>query len=314
MISNCRRVLLLFSAVILTLTACGKDSGVVAPGDELGAEHWWDNYIDSTGTPITLSSGFRLVPLSAVQQTAKPTTTNAVGIVLSFVIEPRYSTNRGYLFRGNDQGTNSEDLAGAVEFIKDSGWLSHRETFDWEGERRSGSSATRINRFTQFPIRSPFNGVATDLMLTLLARPYVAFPTDTTKHWFGPPVHVSNGSGGEILEIISYGIEYLGSKSLVENKTTKLGTFEDVIHIYGRANAGEAVVDAYLVPNIGIIYYHLVTAFGQKAAGALIGYAGANYDLDGNPLKDYFPMNGGNNWIYEFAPDNSVDDFRFTIE
>ncbi|GAG41642.1 unnamed protein product, partial [marine sediment metagenome] len=94
-------------------------------------------------------------------------------MVLTFAIDPYYRSNMGYIFRGNDQNdSGKENLAGAVEFIKQSGWLRHRETFDWEGLRESPPGSfkfTRINRFTQFQIRTTFTGLAYDLILTLIS-------------------------------------------------------------------------------------------------------------------------------------------------
>ena len=292
------------------LVACGKDSGqgIVPPGEDITQEHWWDNFLDESRNPITLASGFKLVKIFGTQRTATPLSTAYQGMVLDFAIDPDWRSNLGFLFRGNDQNTDSEDLAGAVELIKDSGWLRTRETFDW---------TSNINRFTQSNIiRSTFNGFAAELMLTLLSEPYIAFPTDTTKTWNGKPVHVSDGSGRDLVEIISYRISYLGTRSLTEKTaggTTSLQTYNDVILLRGKANTGQGEIDAYLAPNVGIIYYHLVTAFGQEGAGALIGFSGDNQTIDGSGITDYFPTSPGNHWIYEFSPDNHVPQFRFSV-
>jgi len=305
------------------LVACGKDSGqgIVPPGEEITQEHWWDNFLDESRNPITLASGFKLVKISGTQRTATPLSTAYQGMVLDFAIDPDWRSNLGFIFRGNDQNqTGREELAGAVELIKDSGWLRTRETFDWTGLEESPPGSfkfVRVNRFTQSKIiRSTFNGFAADLMLTLLSEPYIAFPTDTAKTWNGKPVHVSDGSGTDFLEIISYRISYLGTRSLTEKTasgTTSLQTYNDVILLQGKANNGQGEIDAYLAPNVGIIYYHLVTAFGQEGAGALIGFSGDNQTIDGSRITDYFPTSPGNHWIYEFSPDNHVPQFRFSV-
>ena len=317
MLGKWKLLLLFLSTGGLTFSACGNDNGgVVTPGDEISQDHWWDNYLDENRNPVTLPSGFKLAPLSANQRTATPKTTNR-HFVLNFVIDPDWRSNLGYIFRGNDQNKSAlENLAGAVEFYKQEGWLKKRETFDWEGVREDPPGSfnfVRVNRFTKLPIRSIFNGVATDLMLTLLAEPYIAFPTDTTKTWFGDPVHVSQGPGSEFMEIMQYSISYLGERRLMEDSNA-LETYQDVIQIKGQANQGQGRIEAYLAPDMGIIYYYYITAFGQKAAGALIGYAGENLDLNGGAVKDYFPTAGGNHWLYEFAPDDRVDEFRFSVQ
>ena len=311
-----------YSPVLLFLVimcGCGSDrSTIIVPGEGITQEYWWNNYLDENSNPLTLPSGFKLVPAQAEQRTATPLTSNYQGIVLTFAIDPDYRSNLGYIFRGDDQNNGSkENLAGAVEFIKQSGRLRRRETFDWEGLREDPPGSfkfTRINRFSQFQIRTPFNGFAYDLMSTLLSDPYVGYPTDTTKTWSGDPVHVSDGSGREFVEILSYRIRYLGTRSLAENGTNILSTYDDVIIIEGRTNEGLGRIDAYLAPNVGIIYYHLVTAFGQEGAGALIGFSGENIDLNGRTVTDYFPTSPGNHWLYEFAPDNHVPEFRFSIQ
>jgi hypothetical protein len=84
--------------------------------------------------------------------------------------------------------------------------------------------------------------------------------------------------------------------------------------ISGTANQGQGMVDAYLAPDVGIIYYYLLTAFGQKASGALVGYDLQNQSVSGGTIKDYFPTAGGNHWIYEFSPDEQVDNFRFRVD
>ena len=311
MLGKWKLLLLFLSTGGLTFSACGSDNGgVVTPGDEISQDHWWDNYLDENRNPVTLPSGFKLAPLSANQRTATPKTTSR-HFVLNFVIDPDWRSNLGYIFRGNDQNKSAlENLAAAVEFYKQEGWLKKRETFDWEGVREDPPGSfnfVRVNRFTKFPIRSTFNGVATDLMLTLLAEPYIAFPTDTTKTWFGDPVHVSQGPGSEFVEIMQYSISYLGERRLMEDSNA-LETYQDVIQIKGQADQGQGRIEAYLAPDMGIIY------FGQKAAGALIGYAGENLDLNGGAVKDYFPTAGGNHWLYEFAPDDRVDEFRFSVQ
>jgi len=308
----------LLIALLAGASGCGKDGGggTVDPGDETSAEHWWDNYLDDSGNPITKSSGFKLVKADGTLYEVTPTTTASQGLELSFAVEPFWTSNSGYLFRGNNQNNaNLENLAGAVEFIKQSGWLRHRETFDWEGLRETSSGSlnfVRVNRFTQYSVRSTFNGFATDLMLTLLSEPYIGYPTDTTRKWTGDPVYVSNGSGSEFVEVFGYSIHYIGSVQLTASSKS-LGQFNDVIMIEGKANSGQGHIQAYLAPNIGIIYYHLVTAFGQEAAGALLGYSGANLDLSGTTLTDYMPLSPGNQWLYEFAPDDHVPQFRFAV-
>jgi hypothetical protein len=124
---------------------------------------------------------------------------------------------------------------------------------------------------------------------------------------------VSNGSGSEIIEIFSYRIHSVGRADLLEN-TRVLGSYNDVILIEGVANQGQGHLLAYLAPNVGIIYYHLVTAFGQPAAGALVGYSGANLDLSGSAVTDYMPLAPGNQWLYEFSPDDHVAEFRFKVQ
>jgi hypothetical protein len=319
MFSVLKRSLALFTISLVIFAACGSDGGggVVDPGHDTSQAHWWDNYLSDTGTPLTLPSGFKLVSLDEGDRTATRITSQSKGLSLNFRVDADWRSNNGWLFRGGDQGsTNYESLAGAVEYIKQGGWLTTGETFDWEGvaEDPPGSfEFVRVNRFTQFPIRSVFNGFATDLMTTLLSRPYIAYPTDTTKTWQGPPTNVSQGTGTEFQEIISYHITYLGTRSLYEN-TSKIGTWDDVILIRGVANQGQGMVEAYLAPDVGIVYYYLLTAFGQKAAGALVGYDLENRSVSGSTIKDYFPTAGGNHWIYEFSPDEQVDNFRFKVD
>jgi hypothetical protein len=307
----------LLALVLAGFPGCGKNGGgTVDPGADTSAEHWWDNFLDNSGNPITLSSGFKLVKANGALQTVTPGVSVSQGLALSFAVEPFWTSNQGYLFRGNNQNdANLENLAGAVEFIKQSGWLRHRETFDWEGLRENSSGSfdfTRVNRFTQLSIRSTFNGFATDLMLTLLSEPYIAFPTDTTRKWTGDPVYVSNGSGSEFVEVFGYGIHYIGRAELTANGNA-IGAYNDVIMIEGKANEGDGYIQAFLAPNTGIIYYHLITAFGQEAAAALIGYSGSNKDISGATLVDYMPLSTGNQWIYEFAPDDHVPQFRFGV-
>ena len=294
-----------------------KSASIVNPGEEISQEHWWDNYLDQERNPLTLPSGFKLAAVNGTQRQAALLSSQSGGIRLNFAIDPFWRSNLGYIFRGNDQNNaNLENQAGAVEFIKQSGWLVYRETFDWEGLKEDPPGSfkfVRVNRFTKLQIRTTFLGVATDLMQTLLGKPYIGYPADTTKTWNGMPVQVSDGSGREFQEILSYRIRYLGTKSLVEGSGKNLATFDDVILIQGRANQGEGRVDAYLAPDAGIIYYYLVTAFGQPAAGALVGYSCENLDSGGSPVKDYFPTAPGNHWIYEFAPDNAVEAFRFSV-
>ncbi|MFH1069218.1 MAG: hypothetical protein V1794_06300, partial [Candidatus Glassbacteria bacterium] len=226
-----------FAAILIlaaTVSISCSDSGSVSPpgnGGELGQEHWWDNYLDAAGNPTTLPSGFKLASLSTQQKTATKWTTGGQGLVLNFVIDPDWRTNIGWLFRGADQGNSSlENLAGAVEIYKDGGRLKNRENFDWEGvsEDPPGSfQFKRINRFTQFAIRTPFAGVAVDLMQTLLAEPYIAYPVDTTRTWQGDPVHVSQGPGSEFTEIFTYRPSLFGRASLNENDRA-LGSWDDV--------------------------------------------------------------------------------------
>jgi len=288
-----------FSLAFFLLAGCGDDSGVVEPPGNGG--NFWSNYLD-----LTLPSGFKLVSLEGEQKTATVLTTpaNQMG-VLNFAIDPDYRSNRGWLFRGHDHFSDvKQDLAGAAEFVKQSGWLRVGETFDWDRGTR---------RYTQPPlIRLTFIGYAGDLLITYLGEPYIAFPTDTTKTWTGPPVNVSDGSGSSFVEIFSYRIHYLGSSDLMENDRVLAG-YDDVIHIEGVANAGQGRIDAYLAPNVGIIYYHLVTAFGQEGAAALIGFSGENQSISGAAVKDYFPTAPGNHWIYEFSPDDHVPQFRFSV-
>ncbi|HUU27072.1 MAG TPA: hypothetical protein VM123_04600 [archaeon] len=286
----------------------GKNGGPIEPPS---SESWWSNYLDSSGNPITLQSGFKLVPVSGEQRQAIPKTTPAFDLAyLNFAVDANYRSNLGWLFRGHDQADDrKEDLAGAAEFIKQGGWLRVRETFDWDKDTK---------RYTQPPaIRMTFLGWAGDLMITYLSEPYIGYPTDTTKTWSGKPTYVSDGSGREFVEILTYQISYLGTRSLVEKVgagSKTLETYNDVILIKGRANEGEGSIDAYLAPNTGIIYYHLVTAFGMLGAGALIGYSGDNQTLSGAGATDYFPTAPGNHWIYEFSPDDHVPEFRFSIQ
>jgi hypothetical protein len=300
-------LLILFAAVVLT--GCSDKKTIVGPGP--GDQNYWENYIG-----VTLPNGFKLVSLSGEQREADFLTTSYQGMVLNFAIDPEYRSNLGYIFRGNDQGdSGKENLCGAVELVKQSGWLRHRETFDWEGLKEDPPGSfkfTRINRYTQFPIRTTFSGYAYDLMLTLLSEPYIGYPTDTTKTWSGPVVNVSDGSQS-FIEIISYRIHYLGDCDLMENSSV-LASYSDVIHIEGAADQGQGAIDAYLAPNVGIIYYHLTTAFGQEGAGALIGFSGDNEGINGGAVTDYFPTSPGNNWIYEFAPDDHVPQFRFSVK
>ncbi|HLA39060.1 MAG TPA: hypothetical protein VJ417_03645 [Candidatus Glassbacteria bacterium] len=319
MLPSKKHLLVAVTLAVAVSVSCSDNGGSVTPPDDSGAltqEHWWDNYLDATGNPITLSSGFKLSALTAQQKSATRWSSTSVGFVLNFVIDPNWRTNIGWLFRGADQGNGSlENLAGAVEIYKDAGWLKNRENFDWEGmsEDPPGSfNFKRVNRFAQFSIRTPFAGVVVDLMLSLLAEPYIAIPTDTTKTWQGDPVHVSQGPGSEFLEVINYRLRYVGQAGLEENGK-RIASFQDVIAITGTANQGQGYVEAYLAPNVGLVYYYLLTAFGQKAAGALLGYSGENLSISGESLNDYFPTAGGNHWIYEFAPDNRVDQFRFKV-
>ena len=209
---------LLVSAVLVvaaaTVTGCGSDGGgVVEPGHNTGQEYWWDNYLDASREPITLSSGFKLYALDGSSVTATRYTSTSAGMSLNFRIDPDWRSTRGWLFRGDDQNNTSlATLAGAAEVIKSNGWLTIGETFDWESTREDGNfNFTLYNRFTQFPIRSPFSGFATDLMTTLLSEPYIAFPTDTTKTWQGPVTNVSDGNS-EFQEIMTYSIDYLGTR------------------------------------------------------------------------------------------------------
>ena len=297
------------AVTVICLTGCGSDSGggtVVDPGHETGQEHWWDNYLNESGQPVTQASGFKLIQLDGSQRTASRNTSSSAGLSLNFRIDPDWRSSNGWLFRGADQGnTDLAEIAGAAEVYKQGGWLKIGETFDWE--------SVPVNRFDQLFIRTPFSGFATDLMLTLLAEPYIAFPTDTTRTWQGPPTNVSQGQGTEFQEIFSYRIEYLGTRSLKESGTA-IGTWDDVIKITGVANQGQGRIETYLAPNVGILYYYYITAFGQKAAGALAGYDLENRSTGGSAVTDYFPTAGGNHWIYEFSPDSRVDQFRFSVE
>ncbi len=303
----------------LYLVGCGKDGGgaVVDPGNATGQENWWNLYLNDSGQPITLPSGFKLVKLDGSQRTASRNTSSSAGLSLNFRIDPDWRSNRGWLFRGADQGsTTLATIAGAAEVIKEGGWLRIGETFDWEATREDPPGSfkfTLYNRFTQLGLRMPFSGFATDLMLTLLGEPYIAYPTDTTKTWQGPVTNVSQGPGTEFQEILTYRIEYLGTRSLKESGTA-IGSWNDVIKITGVANEGQGRIETYLAPNVGIIYYYYITAFGQKAAGALAGYDLENRSTGGSAITDYFPTAGGNHWIYEFSPDERVAQFRFSVE
>ncbi|MBW7996042.1 MAG: hypothetical protein FVQ81_05595 [Candidatus Glassbacteria bacterium] len=310
--------------VTVTLTGvlaagCGSDGGggVVDPGSNIGQDHWWDNYLDANRQPITLSSGFKLVELSGDERTATRITSASMGLSLNFRIDADWRSTGGWLFRGANQGSSTlENLAGAVEVIKQSGRLRIGETFDWEGVREQPPGSfkfVRVNRFNQLAIRMPFSGFATDLMTTLLAEPYIGYPTDTTKSWQGPPINVSQGPGTEFQEILTYRIEYLGTRSLKESGTA-IGSWDDVIKITGIANQGQGRIETYLAPNVGILYYYYITAFGQKAAGALAGFDLENRSTGGSAITDYFPTAGGNHWIYEFSPDDRVEQFRFSVE
>ncbi len=282
------------------LAGCGDDNGVVGP--PVNGGDYWADYVD-----LTLPSGFKLVALNGEQRTATPLTTPAnLAGVLNFAIDPDYRSNRGWLFRGHDHNSDTkQDLAGAAELVKQSGSLRVGETFDWDRSTRS---------YTQPPmIRLTFIGYASDLMIIYLSEPHVAFPADTTKTWTGPPVNVSDGSGTGFVEILSYRIHYLGSCDLMENDNVLAG-YHDVIHIEGTADQGQGRIDAYLAPDVGIIYYHLVTAFGQEGAAALIGFSGENQSINGASVTDYFPTAPGNHWIYEFSPDDHVPQFRFSIK
>jgi hypothetical protein len=301
------------------LTGCGSDGGggIVDAGHDTAQEHWWDNYLNDSGQPITLASGFKLVKLDGSESTASRNTSSSSGMSLNFRIDPDWRSSGGWLFRGADQSSSTlSTIAGAAEMTKQAGWLRIGETFDWESAREDPPGSfqfTLHNRFTQFPIRTPFSGFATDLMTTLLAEPYIGFPTDTTKTWQGKPTNVSQGPGTEFQEILSYRIEYLGTRSLKESGTA-IGTWDDVIKITGTANEGQGRIEAYLAPNVGILYYYYITAFGQKAAAALAGYDLDNRSSGGSAVTDYFPTAGGNHWIYEFSPDDRVDQFRFSVE
>ncbi len=286
--------------------SCGKDP---AFEPELTQEHWWDYYLKDDGSPVELPSGFKLVSLSSAIKPVTPVTMNNSFIILEFVIDPDYRSNRGFILRGNNQNADEEDLAGAVEFIKQGGYLRVGEAFDWQG---SGANEHRINRFNQPPMRSTFNGVAYDLLITLLSEPYIMHPTDTTRIWSGKPTYVSDGTR-EFQETNRFGIEYLGRVELVADGSRKVFEFQDVIRATGRADQGGGHIEAYLAPDAGIFYYHLVTAFGQEGAGALIGYNCENQDLNGATVQDYFPTAPGNHWIYEFAADERVAQFRFKL-
>ena len=288
------------SIATLMFAGCGGDNGVTEPPVSDGI--YWANYIDQT-----LPSGFKLVSLNGQQRTAAPLTTPAnQAAALNFAVDPDYRSNRGWLFRGHDHASDfKQDLAGAAEFVKQGGRLRVGETFDWDRSTR---------RYTQPPlIRLTFIGYAGDLMITYLSEPYIAFPADTTKTWTGPPVNVSDASGTSFVEIFSYRIHYLGKCDLMENTRT-LASYDDVIRIEGTANMGQGLIDAYLAPNVGIIYYHLVTAFGQEGAAALIGFSGENLSITGTSTTDYFPTAPGNHWIYEFSPDDHVPQFRFGVK
>lgn len=300
-------VRLLFFLLLLAIAlSCGKDSFF---NPELTQDHWWDYYLDDDKNPVVFPSGFKLVPLGAEIKAVTPVTIDPRYTILEFVIDPDYRSNRGFIFRGNNQNTDAEDLAGAVEFFKQGGYLRVGETFDWQG---SGGNDKRVNRFTQPSIRSTFNGVAFDLMITLLAEPFVKRPTDTTRSWSGKPSYVSDGNH-EIQETNLFGIEHLGRVELFADGSKKIFDFQDVIRITGRADHGQGVIEACLAPDVGIFYYRLVTAFGQEGAGALIGYSCENQDLNGAAISDYFPTAPGNHWIYEFAADERVANFRFKV-
>ena len=156
------------------LTGCGSDGGgaVVDPGHDTGQEHWWDLYLNNSGQPITLASGFKLVKLAGSERTASRNTSSSAGLALNFRIDPDWRSNSGWLFRGADQGsTTLATIAGAAEVIKQGGWLKIGETFDWESAREDPPGSfefTLYNRFNQLAIRMPFSGFATDLMTTLL--------------------------------------------------------------------------------------------------------------------------------------------------
>ena len=290
---------------VIFLGGCSDGGGPTSVSDD---GNWWGYYLDDSNNPITLPSGFKLVKLDSTEINTSLWTSSTSGF-LDFVIDPNFRSNAGWLFRGNDQGVvGKADLTGAVEFIKQSGYLRLRETFDWDSEHF---------RYTQFPIRLPFAGFSTDLMLTLLSEPYIAYPTDESRTWNGDPVYVSDGSGQEIQEIMNYHIEYVGTANLMENNSV-IQTFDDVILIKGLANKGTSQgrgeIDCYLAPNVGIIYYYLTTAFGQPAAGALVGFSGENVSITGSPITDYFPTAPGNHWNYEFAPDDHVAEFRFNVQ
>ena len=314
------RILLAVVAITATvsLIGCGSDGGggVVDPGHDTGQDHWWDNYLNSSREPVTLTSGFKLYSLDGSERSASRYTSTSAGMSLNFRIDPDWRSTRGWLFRGDDQeNTNLASLAGAAEIIKQSGWLRIGETFDWESAREEPEGSFNFvlhNRFTQFPIRTPFSGFPTDLMKTILDEPYIAFPTDTTKTWQGNINNVSDGTT-EFQEILTYTIEYLGTRSLTESGNA-VDTWDDVIKITGIANQGQGRIETYLAPNVGIVYYYYITAFGQKAAGALVGYDLANSSVGGSSTTDYFPTDGGNHWIYEFSPDDHVDSFRFSVE
>ncbi len=312
----------LLAAVTLAvagLTGCGSDGdgGIVTPGHDTTQDHWWDNYLNESGQPITMPSGFKLAKLDGSDRTASRNTSSSAGLSLNFRIDPDWRSSGGWLFRGADQSSSTlSTIAGAAEVIKQAGWLRIGETFDWESAREDPPGSfefTLYNRFTQFPIRTTFSGFATDLMLTLLAEPYIGYPTDTTKTWQGSPTNVSQGPGTEFQEIFSYRIDYLGTRSLKESGTA-IGTWDDVIKITGVANEGQGRIETYLAPNVGILYYYYVTAFGDLAAGALAGYDLDNRSTGGSAITDYFPTAGGNHWIYEFSPDDRVDQFRFSVE
>ena len=298
---------LLIVLAAFVLGGCGGGDGGGGTVTPPGEVNWWGNYLDADGNPVTLSSGFKLVAIDGEKQTLTPWTSSTSGF-LHFAIDYDYRSNAGWLFRGDDQSNDKSDLAGAVEFIKQSGFLRVRETFDWDRDNA---------KYAQFSIRLPFAGFATDLMLVLLAEPYIAYPTDVSKTWNGDPVYVSDGSGQEIQEIMNYSIEYVGTANLMENSSV-IKTFDDVIKIKGLANKGTSLgrgeIDCYLAPDVGIIYYHLTTAFGQPAAGALVGFSGENVSIGGSRITDYFPTAAGNRWSYEFAPDDHVAEFRFSVQ
>lgn len=147
----------------LLLSACGSDSNPTPPD---GDHDWWSNYLDGGGQPITLPSGFKLAPIEGgSQRTAGLVTTPANPFaMLNFAVDPRYRSNRGWLFRGHDQlSSDKQDLAGAAELVKQEGWLRIGETFDWDN-----STAT----YNQPPlIRLTFQGFAGDLMIVPLSHP-----------------------------------------------------------------------------------------------------------------------------------------------